>query len=133
MKKKLDAIFEAFQNYIREQKYFDILYSEKIGYIRIIVEEVDEYDVKPLGTPRTMLCALFGNIIDDVVFSPDNPNKSHMGFVLTEYEETESRRRIMEILETMEDPSKPYYLKLLDEYFKEYQRGGVPEWEEDDE
>ena len=32
VKKELDAILKAFENYIDGQDYFDIVYSKKIGY-----------------------------------------------------------------------------------------------------
>lgn len=32
-RKKLDAIFRAFEEYIDQQSYFDIVYSKKIGYV----------------------------------------------------------------------------------------------------
>ena len=38
-KKELDAILKAFENYIDGQNYFDIVYSKKIGYVWIVVDE----------------------------------------------------------------------------------------------
>ena len=49
---------------------------------------------------------LFNEIINDVVFSPDNPQKEHDDPTLSEYEKAESCRRIAEILETMGDEDK---------------------------
>jgi len=35
----IDRIFKAFQHYIQEQNYFDIVYSEKIGYVWLLVDQ----------------------------------------------------------------------------------------------
>ena len=39
VKKELDAILKAFENYIDGQDYFDIVYSKKIGYVWIVADE----------------------------------------------------------------------------------------------
>ena len=39
VRKELDAILKAFENYIDGQNYFDIVYSKKIGYVWIVVDE----------------------------------------------------------------------------------------------
>ena len=78
-----------------------------------------------MDTPETLLDALFNEVINDVVFSPDNPKQEHDDPTLTEYEETESRRRIMAILEKMQGEDKARYLDFLDTYIKEYPDNGV--------
>ena len=37
-KRKLDNILKAFSGFIREQNYFDIVYSEKMGYVKLLVK-----------------------------------------------------------------------------------------------
>ena len=125
MKDKLDAILKAFDDYIREHDFFDIVYSEKIGYVKLQVPHPDNEVPAIMDTPETLLDALFNEIINDVVFSPDNPQQEHSNPTLTEYEETESRRRIMAILETMEDGDKARYLDFLDAYIREYPESGA--------
>ncbi len=66
-KKKLDAILKAFENYIDGQDYFDIVYSKKIGYIWIVVDEPGAAGAEPLDTPEAMLDNLFNDVINDVV------------------------------------------------------------------
>ena len=73
-----------------------------------------------MDTPETLLDALFNEVINDVIFSPDNPQQEHNNPALTEYEEAESRRRITAILKTMEGEDKARYLDFLDTYIKEY-------------
>ena len=131
--KEMKAIFKAFRPYIDSQDYFDIVYSKKFGFIRIRID--DEYcDEEPqiLDTPKKMLGALFNDIINDVVYSPDNPKKEHEDFTLTGYEEAESRRRIAAILKAMKKGDRARYFKLLDAYIEEYQEGGLSDWDDDE-
>ena len=128
MKKKLDALYKAFESYIKKQPHFDIVYSEKYGYVWISFDS-DVMDM--LDAPERMFERLCYDIISEVVFSPDNPVK-HYDFILTEYDKTESRRYITAILETMEDNEKAYYLDSIDGYFKEYQKSVLDEDEEDE-
>lgn len=133
MKDKLDAILKAFADYIRGHDNFDIVYSEKIGYVKFQVHRTSDVLPEVLSTPKTLLDALFNEIINDVVFSPDNPQKEHNTPILTEYEETESNRRITAILETMEGGDRARYLDFLDTYIKEYPKNGTRLGEHDDE
>ena len=106
-KRTLDKILNAFGDYIREQDFFDIVYSER------------------MDTPERLLGSLFNDIINDVIFSPDNPKQEHEHLTLTEYEETECRRRITAILKTMEVEDAAHYLDFLDTYIKAYQEDGA--------
>ena len=125
MKNKLDVILKAFDDYIREHDCFDIVYSEKIGYVKLPVPHPENEVPAVMDTPETLLDALFNEIINDVVFSPDNPKREHIDSILTEYEETESRRRITAILETVDGEDKTRYLDFMDAYIKEYPENGV--------
>lgn len=118
MKGKLDAILKAFGDYIREHNSFDIVYSEKIGHVKLQAPCPDKEVPEVMDTPETLLGALFLEVINDMVFSPGNPR--HENPALTEYEKTESRRRITAILETMEDEDKARYFDFLDTYIKEF-------------
>ena len=120
MRDKLDSILRAFGDYIREHDGFDIVYSAKIGYVKLQAPRPDNEVPEVLDTPETLLDALFNEIINDVVFSPDNPQQTHDDPTLTEYEETESRRRISAILDTMEDRDKVRYLNFMDAYLEHY-------------
>ena len=120
VRKKLDMILKAFEGYIDSQDYFDIVYSKKIGYVMILAQNPGEAGAEALDTPEKMLDVLFNEIINDVIASPENTTHIPDSNTLTEYEKTESRRRIAAILETMED-SRDDYLKFLDSYLKDYQ------------
>ena len=124
-KQKLDAILKAFGDYIREQDFFDIVYSEKVGYICILARNLADECPEWMDTPERLLGSLFNDIINDAIFSPDNSKQEHEHLTLTEYEETESRRRITAMLKTMEGEDAAHYLDFLDTYIKAYQEDGA--------
>ena len=115
----LDAILKAFENYIDGQDYFDIVYSKKIGYVWIVVDEPGAAGAEQLDTPEAMLDLLFNDVINDVV-APRESTSLTDAHALTESEETECRRRIAAILRTIENGADEY-LDYLDSYLKDYQ------------
>ena len=119
VRKELDAILIAFENYIDGQNYFDIVYSKKIGYVWIVVDEPGAAGAEQLDTPEALLDNLFNEIINDVAAPRESThlNETH---ALTENEEAECRRRITAILEKIEG-DKAEYLEYLDEYIEDYQ------------
>ena len=120
VKKKLDAILKAFEDYIDGQDYFDIVYSKKIGYVWIVVEDPGSTGAEQLDSPEAMLDNLFNDIINDVV-APRETTHLNEVHAMTESEEAECRRRITAILESIEGGGAEY-LEYLDEYIKDYQK-----------
>lgn len=120
IKDELDLIYTAFSDYIKEQVYFDILYSEKVGYLQIVTGDLDSIAPEVLDTPEKMLRCLFHNIICDVIFSSDNFGNGQEEPSLTPYVDIESRRRITAILETMEEVLRIRCLNFMNDYFKKY-------------
>ena len=59
VRKELDAILKAFEDYIDGQDYFDIVYSKKIGYVWIVADEPGAAGAEQLDTPEAMLDNLF--------------------------------------------------------------------------
>ena len=119
VKKELDAILKAFENYIDGQNYFDIVYSKKIGYVWIVVDEPGAAGAEQLDTPEALLDNLFNDIINDVI-APRSTTHLDEVHTLTESEEAECRRRITAILERIEGGANEY-LDYLDSYIKDYQ------------
>ena len=111
-KRRIDNILKAFANFIREQNYFDIVYSEKVGYVKILVEMESE-PASALATAGEMLDTLCDEFIAETVFSPQNP--SHR---LTEEAKTESRSRLMAIIAQIEE-DREYYLDYVTRYIQE--------------
>jgi len=119
VKKELDAILKAFENYIDGQNYFDIVYSKKIGYVWIVADEPGAAGAEQLDTPEALLDNLFNDIINDVI-APRSTTHLDEVHTLTESEEAECRRRITAILERFEGGANEY-LDYLDSYIKDYQ------------
>ena len=120
IKQKMDDILRAFEDYIDNQDYFDIVYSKKAGYLYFVVNTPDEAGPELLDTPEKMLDVLFNEIINDVINSPENKTHVPDARTLTAWEEAESRRQLTAILEQIEDGGAAY-LKFLDRYLKDYQ------------
>ena len=120
MENELEIILKAFEDYIDGQNYFDIVYSKKIGYVRILVDHPGDAGAEVMDSPETLLDALFNDIIGDVINAPGNRDPRADSPALNTYEETECRRRIAAILETIEEDSSAY-LDYLDRYLKDYQ------------
>lgn len=118
-KVKLDNILSVFSSYIQENTYFDILYSDRIGYVRMVIDPNEEEEVIRIKTAAHLLDVLFNEIINDVVFAPENDHGEHFDSELSVEEEKESRRRIAFYLEAIGE-EKENYLSLMDRYLLEY-------------
>lgn len=119
VRKEMDNILKAFEQYIDNQNYFDIVYSKKIGYVWIVADEPGAAGAEQLDTPEAMLDNLFNDIINDVV-APRESTHLNEAHALTASEEAECRRRITAILERIEGGGEEY-LEYLDEYIQDYQ------------
>ena len=119
-RKKLDAIFRAFEEYIDQQSYFDIVCSKKIGYVWILADCPGDAGTVLLDTPAKMLDRLFNEIINDVVNAEENKTHIPNALTLSEWEENEVRRRIAILLEPLAE-DRDNYLQFMDRYLKAYQ------------
>lgn len=120
-RKKLDAILKAFEEYIDRQSYFDIVYSKKIGYVWILADYPGDAGAVVLDTPEKMLDQLFNEVINDVINADENKTHIPNALTLSEWEESEARRRIAVLLEPLTE-DKDYYLQFMDRYLKVYQK-----------
>lgn len=119
-RKKLDAILRAFEEYIDQQSYFDIVCSKKIGYVWILADCPGDAGAVLLDTPAKMLDRLFNEIINDVVNAEENKTHIPNALTLSEGEENEVRRRIAVFLEPLAE-DRDNYLQFMDRYLKAYQ------------
>lgn len=70
-KEKMALLLDMFQSFIREQSYFDIVYSEKLGYLRIVPgNETTDDQVFRISTFDDLLKTL----VDDMIFEQMRPN-----------------------------------------------------------
>ena len=120
IRKKLDAILKAFEEYIDQQSYFDIVYSKKIGYVWILADAPGDAGAELVDTPKKMLDRLFNEIINDVINDPGNKAHDPDALILSEWEENEARRRITALLMPLTE-DRDSYLQFLDRYLKAYQ------------
>lgn len=112
-KRKFENILNAFADFIREQDYFDIVYSEKMGYVQLLVKLKSE-PPSVIETAEEMIDMLCYEVISEAVFAPDNVS-GH----LTAKAEAESRSRLTSIIMQMEE-NQEYYLDYADKYVRKY-------------
>lgn len=120
VRKKLDAILKAFEKYIDQQSYFDIVYSKKIGYAWIVIDPQGGADIKRLDTPERMLDVLFNEVINDVTAESANQHTVPNTPPLSQTQEDEVRRRITDLLEPLTE-DKDRYLQFMERYLNAYQ------------
>ncbi len=112
-KRMLDNIVTAFDDYIQAQDFFDLLYSKKLGYVWLHVEESDE-GMTVIRTVDKLLDALFTAVILDVHNSQHRENDC---FHLTEEELCEVRQRLTQILQAT-GPDADFCFNFLDAFLK---------------
>lgn len=119
IQKKLDAILKAFEGYIDGQDYFDVVYSKKVGYLWIVVDDPGSEAPEQISEPEDLLDNLFNDMINDVVAPRESVSLTEAR-TLTESEEAEVRSKAAAILETIKDGADEY-LDYLDSYLRDYQ------------
>lgn len=111
-KEKMDAILKAFNSYICEHHYFDILYSEKCGYVYVVIVDPD-FPVF-LKDSSDLLSRLFMNVSYDVIAL--HMNASYKTDDLSPEEAAEVRRRLLVFIESLDPDIKEFCVKKMDEY-----------------
>lgn len=109
-KRRLDNIYNAFSGFIKRQDYFDILYSEKVGYVKLWVKQSIIESPSVFTTAEEMMEAL----CYEVIFSQNNP--SHH---LTAEAEAKSRSLLISITMQMEE-NREYYRDYAEKYVQEF-------------
>ena len=119
-KRRIDNILKAFAGFIKEQDYFDIVYSEKVGYVQLFTGREQTEPVTILKTAEEVMDTLFYEVTNEVVYDPNNQRPDRDALELSEYEEAESRRRLAEIVGAMEE-DRECWTAYMDAYWKDYQ------------
>ena len=64
-KEKMDALVAAFGPHIRQHRYFDLVYSEKLGYLRLVFQEASDDTVLRIGSFDELLKTLIDDMVAD--------------------------------------------------------------------
>ena len=114
-KSRMDYLVEVFGEYILENKTFDIVYSEKLGFLTIDIHKGEIEEVGQLKDYDALLEELFFEISNDV--RSLNMIGYHDDIDLFPEEIVEVRRRVVPILNTMSQ-DREYCLAALDHYLE---------------
>ncbi len=114
-KNRMDYLVDVFGEYIRGNKTFDIVYSEKMGYLTIDIQRGTIETVGELKDYDALLKELFFQISNDV--RSLNMIGYHDDIDLFPEEIIEVRRRVVPILDTMIQ-DREYCLAALDYYLE---------------
>lgn len=75
-KYKLDLLFTAFGDYINEHTYFDIVWSDKLGYLRIVPDEREDVVMRIENFEAAATMLFWDFYADCEETSPDSPDVS---------------------------------------------------------
>ena len=112
---QFQAILHAFRYYTAASPYFDILFTQKRGYIFLTIEK-DFLEANAIETPDDLFERFMFEITSDVrdLFICGE----HIDVDLYPAEITESRRRIFQYICHLPENMQEYYTKLMESYFK---------------
>ena len=113
----MDYLLNIFGDYIRSNKEFDIAYSEKLGYLSLVINPKHGIieDVSPMKNFDALLEEMFFQISNDVLAL--KMVGYHDDIELFPEEMVELRRRVEPILNTMTE-DREYCLAKLDYYLE---------------
>ena len=113
----MDYLLATFEDYIRSNKEFDIAFSEKVGYLSLVINTKHGIieDVSPLKDFDALLEEMFLQIGNDVLAL--KMTGYHDEIELFPVEMVEFRRRVEPILNTMTQ-DREYCLAALDYYLE---------------
>ena len=116
-KSRMDYLLNIFGDYIRSNKEFDIAYSEKLGYLSLVINPKHGIieDVSPMKNFDALLEEMFFQISNDVLAL--KMVGYHDDIELFPEEMVELRRRVEPILNTMTE-DREYCLAKLDYYLE---------------
>lgn len=114
-KRRMDYLFATFSEYIRGNNSFDILFSEKLGYLSMVLNKGRIEDVEQLRDFNALLNEMFFQVSNDV--RALKMVGYHDDIDLFPEEIVETRRRLKPILNTMTQ-DREYCLERLDYYLE---------------
>ena len=116
-KSRMDYLLATFGDYIRGNKEFDIVYSEKLGYLSLVINTKHGIieDVSPMKDFDALIKEMFFQISNDVLAL--KMVGYHDDIELFPEEIVEVHRRVEHILNTMTQ-DREYCLAKLDYYLE---------------
>ncbi len=114
---EISEVMAAFGSYISQSTSFDILFSEKFGYILITEEEIQPFVW--IKSEFELLSFLFQEVICDVVSASSNKEERKTEDISLEKILTEGRIRVAEYLRNTKRNQQ--YLSYFDQMVKKYQ------------
>lgn len=121
-KRRMDNILKAFDAYISNHTFFDIVYSDKVGYFRIQVENPDDEGLIVIRSVDKLLDVLFNEIINDILYTEGDVERNI--HEMSEEEAEEAQRRIARVLETLGEDAD-YCMDFLDTYIENYPNNDI--------
>ena len=128
-KARMDRLIAAFADSIAASEEFELLYSDKVGFLSMYVHNGSAEGIKEIKNFDDLLIFLFRQISGEVKALKLADGHYNVNLLPVEVEET--RRRAVAILNTLEE-DREYCLKRLEEYlalagmeFIVHKRGGV--------
>ena len=114
-KKRMDTIFDAFQDYVSPHPSFHILYLQKRGYIHLTIERdfVDAEDIIDADHLFRLLMMEILNDVQDLFMCGE-----HFSGNLFPCEIDEALRRAGEYIERLPAEMREYYAVALENCFK---------------
>lgn len=119
-KQRMDGLVAAFRDFIREQEYFDIVYSEKIGYFRIVVKEDGDDAVMRLESFDEMLKSLMDDMLMEIAEKASDSDKG-MDYSMKDLERV--HRKLMDICSLLgedADLARKIVARRVTEWIEEY-------------
>ena len=99
-KLKMERLLEAFGDYLAKNQDVDVAYSEKTGYVRLIIAECADAVFFPIQNYNEMLQMFFYDILCDEVSHALERNAS---LTNADMDYSAVRERLASILSTLED------------------------------
>ena len=109
-KQRMDALMEAFSAELAANPEVDVVHSEKVGYVRLIIEEDADQVFFILEDFDNMLQMFFFDILSDEAWKAMERDRNLTNRTM-DYELP--RRRIQAVVDTM-GPDRAYARKKLD-------------------
>lgn len=107
-KHKLDHLFSAFGDYISKHTYFDIVWSDKLGYLRIVPDEREDVVMRIENFEAAATMLFWDFYADCEEISPNSPDVSSV------------RDRICPYLTRLPEPERAFCEELLQKTIRQW-------------